>query len=91
METLRSSLIKIAAELTRFKYYDAPDKDDRLSEMAIKLWDLADDVGQRDSVLLQRTARLQVLRESMSEVEWRDFCYNRQDAKDWFDKDCVPR
>ena len=91
MTTLRSSLVRIAAEIARSIYREGDSTDDYLSDLAIELRDLADDVGQRDSVLGQRTARLQVLRESMSELQWHHFCLDHPRAKEWFDEDGVPK
>ena len=91
MAELRSRLIGIAAEIVRTVYRDDQDKDDRLTQLAIELRDLADAVQDQGNSLTQRTARLQKLRSFMTEVEWRDFCYDCPDAEDWFDADGVPK
>lgn len=87
----RRELIRIAAEIVRLKYSEDPTFiDERLSELAINLRDVADSVAQQGFVLSKRTARFQVLRESMSEIQWRDFCYEHPEAKSWFDNCNVP-
>ena len=91
METLRSSLVRIAAEIARSIYREGDSKDDYLGDLAIEVRDLADAVGQLESVLSERTERLRLMRNFMTEVEWRDFCYDYLDAKDWFDKGGCPK
>lgn len=91
MAELRSRLIRIAAEMARTRYYDDRDKDDRLAELAVELRDLADAVEHQSDLLLQRTARMQLMRNFMTEVEWRDFCYDYPKAEKWFDTDGVPK
>ena len=90
-ETLRSSLVRIAAEIARSIYREGDSKDDYLGDLAIEVRDLANEVGQLDSVLCKRTARLQVLRESMSVLQWHHFCFDHPDAEEWFDEDGVPK
>ena len=89
--TLRSSLVRIAAEIARSTYREGDSRDDLLSDLAIEVRDLADAVQDQGNSLTQRTARLQKLRSFMTEVEWRDFCYDYPDAEDWFDADGVPK
>lgn len=51
---------------------------------------LLQEINRLNACCAQRGARLQVLRESLSDADWTRFCQDRPEAARWFDADGVP-
>lgn len=51
---------------------------------------LLQEIDRLNACCAQRGARLQVLRESLRDVDWQHFCQDHPEAHRWFDADGVP-